>query len=82
MGGVDLGRTLVYATAGAAYGEATVAGATLKDNGYFGGLGVYYAITDKFTVGGEYLVHKFDNFDNSGVDLKADTLSAKVSFKF
>lgn len=82
MGGFDLGRTLIYGTAGAAYAEATVGGATLKDNGYFGGVGVDYAISDNFTVGGEYLMHKFNDFDGSGADLDVNTLSAKVSFKF
>ena len=82
MGGYDLGRTLIYGTAGAAYAEATVGGATLKDNGYFGGVGVDYAISDQFTVGGEYLMHKFNDFGGSGADLDVNTLSAKVSFKF
>ena len=82
MGGYDLGRTLIYGTAGAAYAHATVGGATLKDNGYFGGVGIDYAISDQFTVGGEYLMHKFNNFDGSGTDLDLNTLSAKVSFKF
>lgn len=82
MGGFDLGRALIYGTAGAAYAEATVGGDTLKDNGVFGGIGMDYAISDQFTVGGEYLMHKFDNFDESGVDLDVNTLSAKVSFKF
>lgn len=82
MGGFDLGRTLIYGTAGAAYAEATVGGNTLKDNGYFGGVGVDYAISDQFTVGGEYLMHKFNDFDGSGANLDVNTLSAKVSFKF
>jgi outer membrane immunogenic protein len=82
MAGADLGRTLVYGTAGAAYAEATVGGATLNDNGYFVGLGADYALSDQWSVGGEYLFHKFDNFDGSGVDLDAQTLKAKVSFSF
>lgn len=82
MGGLDLGRSLVYATAGAAYADATVGGTELSDNGYFAGVGMDYAVSDRFTVGGEYLMHKFDDFDGSGVDLDADTLKAKVSFTF
>lgn len=82
MGGLDLGRTLVYATAGAAYADATVGGVDRSDNGYFGGVGMDYAVSDRFTVGGEYLMHKFDDFDGSGVDLDADTIKAKVSFTF
>lgn len=82
MGGLDLGRSLVYATAGAAYADATVGGADLSDNGYFAGVGMDYQVSDRFTVGGEYLMHKFDDFDGSGVDLDADTIKAKVSFTF
>lgn len=82
IGGADLGRTLVYGTVGAAYAEATVGGSTLKDNGYFGGVGVDYAISDQFTVGGEYLMHKFNDFGGSGADLDVNTVTAKVSFKF
>lgn len=82
IGGADLGRTLVYGTVGAAYAEATVGGASLNDNGYFAGIGADYALSDQWSVGGEYLVHKFDDFDGSGVDLDAQTLKAKVSFSF
>lgn len=82
IGGADLGRTLVYGTIGAAYAEATVGGATLKDNGYFAGVGVDYMLNDSWSVGGEYLAHRFNDFDNSGVDLKVNTIEAKVSYKF
>lgn len=82
LGGLDLGRSLIYATAGAAYAEANVGGTDLSDKGYFAGVGMDYQVSDRFTVGGEYLMHKFDDFDGSGVDLDADTLKAKVSFTF
>lgn len=82
IGGADLGRTLVYGTIGAAYAEATVGGSTLKDNGYFAGVGVDYMLNDSWSVGGEYLAHRFNDFDNSGVDLKVNTVEAKVSYKF
>ncbi len=82
MGGIDLGRTLLYATAGAAYADATVGTTELSDNGTFAGVGLDYAVSDRFTVGGEYLMHKFDDFDGSGVDLDVDTIKAKVSFTF
>ena len=82
IGGADLGRALVYGTVGAAYAEATVGTAILKDNGYFVGVGVDYMLSDNWSVGGEYLAHRFDDFDNSGVDLKVNTVEAKVSYKF
>lgn len=82
MAGADLGRTLVYGTAGYAYAEATVGGASLSDDGWFAGIGADYALTDQWRVGGELLTHKFDNFDGSGVDFDATTVKAKVSFAF
>lgn len=82
LAGADLGRALVYATAGVAYADATVGGADLSDNGYFGGVGVDYALSEQWTVGGEVLFHRFDDFDDSGVDLDATTVKAKVSYRF
>jgi outer membrane immunogenic protein len=83
MAGADLGRTLVYGTAGYAYAEATVGGVgSLSDDGWFAGLGADYALTDQWRVGGEILTHKFDNFDGSGVDFDVNTVKAKVSFAF
>jgi len=82
IGGADLGRALVYGTAGVAMANATVGGAGLSDTGYFVGAGVGYAISDRWTVGGELLQHKFDDFDGTGVDLDATTVTARVAMKF
>ncbi len=82
IAGADLGQTLVYGTVGAAYAEANVGGTSLNDTGYFIGVGADYALSDQWSVGGEYLYHQFDDFDNSGVDLDVQTLKAKVSFSF
>ena len=82
IGGADLGRSLVYATAGAAQAKATVGGNGLSDTGYFLGAGIDYAITDRWYLGGELLQHKFDNYDGTGVDLDATTVTARVSLKF
>jgi outer membrane immunogenic protein len=82
MAGADLGRTLIYGTVGAAYAEATVAGDELSDDGYFAGIGANYAFSDRWTVGGELLTHKFDDFDDSGVDLDATTATLRASFNF
>jgi opacity protein-like surface antigen len=80
--GADLGQTLVYATAGGARAKANVGGAGLSDNGWFVGAGASYALTDQWALGGEVLTHKFDDFDGSGVDLDATTVTARVSFQF
>jgi outer membrane immunogenic protein len=82
MAGADLGRTLVYGTIGGAYANATVGGADLSDKGYFAGIGADYALTDQWTVGGEVLAHRFNDFDGSGVDLKATTATVRASFNF
>lgn len=77
-GGYDLGRTLIYGTVGAAQMSTDIG----DDTGLVGGLGVEYKVTDQFTVGGEYLAHQFDDFDDTGVDISADTLSLRGSFRF
>ncbi len=80
--GADLGRTLVYATAGPAHADATIAGVGRSDNGYFGGVGAEYRMTDQWSVGGEILSHRFNNFDGTGTDVKATTAGVNVSFRF
>lgn len=82
IGGAKFGRSLVYGTVGAAHASATVAGAELSDTGYFIGAGMDYAISDKWSVGGELLEHRFNDFDGSGVDLDATTIKAKVALRF
>jgi outer membrane immunogenic protein len=75
--GYDAGAYLPYITAGAA--KATVNGD--DDNGYFYGVGVDYAMSDSFTVGGEVLRHEFEDF-NGGADITADTFALRVSYNF
>ncbi len=80
--GAKMNRALLYATAGAAYADASVGTASLNDIGYFGGVGVDYAISDKWVAGAEVLYHQFNDFDNSGVDLDATTVKARVAYRF
>jgi outer membrane immunogenic protein len=82
IGGADLGRTLVYGTVGAARASASVGGADLSDTGYFVGAGMDFAVSDRWTVGGELMQHRFSDFDGSGVDLDATTIKAKVALRF
>jgi outer membrane immunogenic protein len=82
MAGADLGNTLIYGTVGGAFAKAKVGGTSLSDSGYFAGIGADYALTSQWSVGGEVLAHRFDNFDSSGVDLKATTATLRASFKF
>ncbi len=80
--GTEMGNALLYGALGGAHASATVGGADLSDSGYFLGAGVTYALTDSWTVGGELLQHKFSDFDGSGVDLDATTVTARVGFRF
>lgn len=75
--GYDAGAFLPYVTGG--YAQAEVSGD--DDDGYFYGVGVDYAFSDSITVGGEYLRHEFEDF-NDGGDITADTLSLRVSYNF
>lgn len=80
--GADLGRTLIYATAGPARAGATVGGVNDDDSGWFGGVGADYLINDRWTVGGELLANRFDNFGGTGTDLKATTAAVNLGFRF
>lgn len=80
--GTEFGRSLVYGTVGAAHASATVGGEDLSDSGWFLGAGMDYAVSDRWSVGGEVLQHQFDDFDGSGVDFDATTVKAKVSMRF
>ena len=53
-----------------------------SDTGFLYGLGVDYAVSDRWTVGGELLQNRFDDFDGTGTDLDATTLKAKVAMRF
>lgn len=79
--GYDLGATLLYGTVGAVRGSVDTGTATLSDNGWLAGVGMDYALTDQWTVGGEVLNHKFDNFGGLA-DVDVTTVQARVGFRF
>ena len=79
--GMDMGRTLVYVTGGAARAKVENAVGSTSDNGYYGGIGADYAVNDRWTVGGELLSHHFDNF-GGGSSLNATTAALNVGFRF
>ncbi|MBP9950885.1 MAG: porin family protein [Cypionkella sp.] len=82
IAGADLGKTLVYASVGAARANATIGGVDMSDNGFEFGVGADYALSDRWTVGGEVMAHRFNDFAGSGVDLDATTIQAKVAYRF
>ncbi|WP_375691608.1 outer membrane protein [Pseudooceanicola sp. LIPI14-2-Ac024] len=76
--GYDAGRTLIYATAGGARADTSLG----DDTGWVAGVGAEYKVMENVSVGGEYLYHKFDDFNGTGSDLEANTFSAKVNYRF
>lgn len=88
--GYDLGRTLVYATGGAARASASTAPGIPgidpgKMDGYFLGAGIDHQITEQFTVGVEVLTHRFGDFENSTlVDTETDltSISLRIGYSF
>ncbi|MGJ8545222.1 MAG: outer membrane protein [Sulfitobacter sp.] len=77
-GGYDLGSTLIYATAGAAHADTSIG----SDTGQFIGIGADYRVSEKFTIGGELLEHRFDDVGGSGADADATTFSLRGSYNF
>jgi opacity protein-like surface antigen len=80
--GYDLGQTLIYATAGAAYADAEIGNTNFNDWGWVAGAGVDYMVAENVALGVEALYHDFSEFDDSGTDLSLTTLSAKVAYHF
>ncbi|OSP56761.1 outer membrane protein [Pseudoruegeria sp. SK021] len=82
IAGYDMGRTLVYATAGGAYADTDLNGRGRDDWGWVAGGGVKYLVSENVAVGGEVLYQQFDDIDGSGYDLDGTTVSARVSYQF
>ena len=80
--GWDMGRVLPYVTGGLGYAMAEVGDDSLSGVGYVVGAGIYFAATDNIIVGADYLYHRFDNFDDTTVDIDGHAVRARVSYKF
>ena len=76
--GFDMGNTLIYGVAGGARADTSIG----DDTGWVVGLGAEYMVYENVSIGGEYLYHKFDDFNGSGSDLEANTIAAKVNYRF
>ena len=72
-------RFLFTGHAGGAYVGTNVG---LEDWGMVYGAGIDFALTDQFTVGGQYSRFAFKRFDNTLIDAKIDLLTARVGVKF
>ena len=80
--GYDLGTSLIYATAGASWAKLDDGVTSETDNGWVAGLGYDYAINDSWVVGAEYLYHKYENFNDSGVDADGGTFAIRANYRF
>jgi opacity protein-like surface antigen len=81
--GYDAGPALIYGTAGAAIATLDAGNDTLRGDGYFYGVGVDYAVTDRVTVGAELLQHEFEDFDDvNGLDASATTFGVNAALRF
>lgn len=81
--GMDLGMAMPYLAAGGAHATADLTGIGKRDDfGWVAGGGVDVAATENVIIGGEYLYHRFGDFDDTGVDVDVHTLRARASYRF
>jgi outer membrane immunogenic protein len=76
--GYDLGPALVYGTAGVSKVNTSIGEATSPVYG----LGMEYKVTDRFSVGAEYLNEDFENLGSTETDLQQDSISLRGNFRF
>lgn len=81
--GRDLGRTLVYGTAGAAWADADLAGGGSNDEtGWFIGGGVDYDVSEQWVVGGRVLYTDIGDLAGPGNDVDGASVELRASFRF
>jgi opacity protein-like surface antigen len=79
--GYDAGSFLPYAVIGAA--QVSTSGAVDDDdNGWFYGAGVDFGLGNGVILGAEVLQHEFDDYADTGIDVSATTITARVAYSF
>jgi hypothetical protein len=81
-GGYDLGRTMLYATAGAARAEGDLGGTEFTGTGVFGGFGAEYRLGERVTLGGEILLYRFGDVGPGGDTVEAATAGLNIGLRF
>ncbi|MEO1700484.1 MAG: outer membrane beta-barrel protein [Pseudomonadota bacterium] len=86
-GGLAVDRALVSGTFGVASSYITSAISSDLDlsansSGYVFGGSFDYAVTSKAILGVEYLQYRFDDYNESGIDISTHSLRLKASYKF
>jgi outer membrane immunogenic protein len=79
--GYDAGSFLPYATIGVA-NVATSGAVADDDNGWFYGAGVDFSLGNGIVLGAEVLQHEFNDYADTGIDVSATTLTARVAYRF
>jgi opacity protein-like surface antigen len=79
--GYDAGSFLPYAVIGAAQ-VATSGAVDDDDNGWFYGAGVDFGLGNGIVLGAEVLQHEFNDYADTGIDVSATTLTARVAYSF
>ena len=84
--GRDMGRGLLYGSAGVAYanfdGVSGITDIDFSDPGYVIGVGYDYQMTDTWTLGAEYQHHMFDDFGTPDNDVDFGTVHLRASYQF
>ena len=82
IAGFDVGRTLVYGSAGWAHASGEAGGNDQSGEGWVVGAGADYALTESLAVGGEFMYHQFSDYGGVGADVNFTTLQAKLTYRF
>ena len=84
--GRDLGRGLLYGSAGLAYanfdGASGALSGELSDPGYVVGIGYDYKLNETWTLGGQYQHHVFNDFGADGNDVDFGTAHLRATYNF
>ncbi len=76
--GMDLGRVMPYLT----LGLARYSDDDYSDTGLTYGLGADFRVTERVVLGLDYSRDSIDDVDGTGVDLDADSIRLRASFRF
>lgn len=88
IAGTEVGNGLLYGSAGIAYADfdGSVGGIFDGLNGsetsYVVGIGYDHRVGDNWTVGGEYMFHRFNSIGAGGEDVDVNTLHFRASYRF
>lgn len=85
--GTNVGNAFVYGTAGLAYTSMTIEpfpGSVIEvsDTAPFIGIGADLMVSQNISVGAEVLAHRFEEIDDTDIDVNFNTAMLRVSYHF